>query len=94
MPYLFPWPNGTANGLKPYNDELAFNFIVAGGGANGGSFDHDDGSSFYDDHHNFEVYGGKRCLLLFSATLGIFSFFLSAHLPSLSSPLSRQEIGL
>lgn len=60
VPYLFPWPNGTANGLKPYNDELAFNFIVAGGGANGGSFDHDDGSSFYDDHHNFEVYGGKK----------------------------------
>lgn len=60
VPYLFPWPNGTANGLKPYNDELAYNFIVAGGGANGGSFDHDDGSSFYDDHHNFEVYGGKK----------------------------------
>ena len=60
VPYLFPWQNGTANGIKPYFDELAYNFIVAGGGANGGSFDHDDGSSFYNDHENFEVYGGHK----------------------------------
>ena len=60
IPYLFPFPNGTANGIKPYPDELAYNFIVAGGGANGGSFDHDDGSSFYLDHDNFEVYGGHK----------------------------------
>ena len=60
VPYLFPWPNGTANGIKPSYDELAYNFIVAGGGANGGSFDHDDGSSFYYDHDNFEVYGGHK----------------------------------
>lgn len=46
MPYRFPWPNGTVSGgIKPQFDELAWNFIVAGGGANGGSFDHDDGSS-------------------------------------------------
>ena len=57
---MFPWPNGTANGIKPSYDELAYNFIVAGGGANGGSFDHDDGSSFYYDHDNFEVYGGHK----------------------------------
>ncbi len=61
MPYLFPWPNGTTSpGIKAQYDELAYNFIVAGGGANGGSFDHDDGSSFYNDHHNFEVYGGHK----------------------------------
>ena len=42
VPYLFPWPNGTiSGGIKVRYDELAFNFIVAGGGANGGSFDHD-----------------------------------------------------
>ncbi len=63
MPYLFPWPNGTVSGgIKAQYDESSFNFIVAGGGANGGAFDHDDGSSFYLDHDNFEVYGGhKRC---------------------------------
>jgi hypothetical protein len=64
VPYLFPWPNGTISpGIKPQYDELEHNFIVAGGGANGGAFDHDDGSSFYLDHDNFEVYGGhKRCV--------------------------------
>lgn len=61
MPYLVNWPNGTVSGgIKPMYDELSYNFIVAGGGANGGSFDHDDGSSFYLDHHNFEVYGGHK----------------------------------
>jgi hypothetical protein len=61
VPYLFLWPNGTSSGgLKVAVDELAYNFIVAGGGANGGAFDHDDGSSFYRGHHNFEVYGGFK----------------------------------
>lgn len=61
VPYLRNWPNGTAgNGMKSMYDELAYNFIVAGGGANGGGFDHDDGSSFYSIHHNFEVYGGHK----------------------------------
>lgn len=40
MPYLFPFPNGTiSQGIKAQNDELNNNFIIAGGGANGGSFD-------------------------------------------------------
>ena len=61
MPYLFPFPNGTVSqGIKATTDELDHNFIVAGGGANGGAFDHDDGSSFYHDHDNFEVYGGHK----------------------------------
>lgn len=85
VPFLINWPNGTVSpGMKPQFDELSFNFIVAGGGANGGewlfdgarrdvhprpltfpstragSFDHDDGSSFYHDHDNFEVYGGHK----------------------------------
>lgn len=61
VPYLRPYDNGTqGTGMKSEYDELAFNFIVAGGGANGGSFDHDDGSSFYRIHHNFEVYGGHK----------------------------------
>jgi len=61
VPYLFPFPNGTiSQGIQAVSDELDHNFIVAGGGANGGSFDHDDGSSFYRDHDNFEVYGGHK----------------------------------
>ena len=55
------WPNGSsAGGLKIAPDEISFNFIVAGGGANGGALDHDDGSSFYHDHDNFFIYGGHK----------------------------------
>ena len=46
--------------MKPQNDDISYNFMVAGGGANGGALDHDDGSSFYHDHHNFFVYGGHK----------------------------------
>jgi hypothetical protein len=38
VPYLVNWPNGTVSqGIKPFVDDISFNFIVAGGGANGGS---------------------------------------------------------
>ena len=61
VPYLLPWLNGTAGvGIKREFDEISFNFFVAGGGANGGALDHDDGSSFYHDHDNFFVYGGHK----------------------------------
>lgn len=61
VPYLLPWLNGTAgNGIKRQFDEISYNFFVAGGGANGGALDHDDGSSFYHDHNNFFVYGGHK----------------------------------
>jgi len=37
VPYLVNWPNGTVSrGIKPFVDDISFNFIVAGGGANGG----------------------------------------------------------
>jgi len=36
------------------------NFIVANYAADGGCFDHDDGSAYYDMHHNFCVYGGHK----------------------------------
>ena len=55
------FPNGSeSGGLKPQADEIAYNFLVAGGGANSGAADHDDGSAFYHDHHNFMVYGGHK----------------------------------
>lgn len=61
MPYTINFPNGSdSGGIKPVPDEIAYNFMVAGGGANSGALDHDDGSSFYEDHHNFQVYGGHK----------------------------------
>jgi len=60
-PYMINFPNGTpSGGLKPLVDEIGYNFLVAGGGANSGAADHDDGSAFYYDHHNFMVYGGHK----------------------------------
>jgi hypothetical protein len=44
VPYLVPQLNGSAGtGIKREFDEISFNFFVAGGGANGGALDHDDG---------------------------------------------------
>ena len=60
-PYIINFPNGTpSGGVKPAIDELSYNFLAAGGGANSGAADHDDGSAFYWDHHNFMVYGGHK----------------------------------
>lgn len=39
---------------------MSRNFLVAGGGANGGAFDTDDGSSFYEFFENVEIYGGHK----------------------------------
>merc|ERR1711988_1559885 len=39
---------------------LVGNFIVANNAANGGCFDHDDGSSNYDMSYNFCVFGGHK----------------------------------
>jgi hypothetical protein len=61
VPYVINFPNGTAsNGAKPQDDEISFNLVVAGGGANSAALDHDDGSSFYFNHHNVHVYGGHK----------------------------------
>ena len=60
-PYIINFPNGSSsNGLKPQEDEISYNFVVAGGGANSAALDHDDGSSFYFNHHNVHVYGGHK----------------------------------
>ena len=39
----------------PAVTEISYNFIVADGDADGGAVDNDDGSSYYDIHHNFAV---------------------------------------
>ena len=49
VPYTINFPNGSdSGGMKPLPDEISYNFMVAGGGANSGALDHDDGSSFYE----------------------------------------------
>ncbi|GAB5371850.1 hypothetical protein AAMO2058_001615200, partial [Amorphochlora amoebiformis] len=45
---------------QPAHNNMHHNFIVANYGADGGCFDHDDGSSYYLMHHNFCVYGGVK----------------------------------
>lgn len=59
MPYLTTNRNGTPTAV-PADNIIAANFFVAGGGANGGCWDNDDGSSFYAAHDNFCVYGGHK----------------------------------
>ena len=61
VPFVTTFPNGSdSGGLKPLADEISYNMLVAGGGANSGAADHDDGSSFYEDHHNVMIYGGHK----------------------------------
>jgi hypothetical protein len=44
----------------PAVNDVHNNFIVANYAADGGCLDNDDGSSYYDIHHNFCVYGGHK----------------------------------
>lgn len=62
VPYLSTALFGAGNPsvYHMFNELGPQNFFVAGGGANGGAFDNDDGSSRYHMHHNFEVYGGHK----------------------------------
>jgi len=50
---------GTPSTIPAFN-EASFNFIVANYAADGGCLDNDDGSSYYDIHHNFCVFGGHK----------------------------------
>lgn len=59
LPYLTTVRNGTASTVPAMN-EVYRNFIVANYAADGGCLDNDDGSSYYDIHHNFCVYGGHK----------------------------------
>ena len=59
VPYLTTIRNGTVSPIMADN-VISSNLMVAGGGANGGAIDNDDGSSFYSIHDNFFVYGGHK----------------------------------
>lgn len=59
LPYYTTVRNGTASTIPAFNN-VHRNFIVANYAADGGCLDNDDGSSYYDIHHNFCVYGGHK----------------------------------
>ena len=46
--------------IVPAETNIHHNFIVADFDADGGMVDNDDGSSFYNIHHNFGIYGGAK----------------------------------
>ena len=59
LPYITTVRNGTPSTIPAFNN-VHHNFIVANYAADGGCFDNDDGSSYYDIHHNFCLYGGHK----------------------------------
>jgi hypothetical protein len=47
-PYIINFANGTpSGGVKPALDEISYNLLVAGGGANSGAVDNDDGAALF-----------------------------------------------
>merc|ERR1712194_109874 len=59
LPYITTINDGTPSTVPKRND-VHNNFIVANYAADGGCLDNDDGSAYYDIHHNFCVYGGHK----------------------------------
>merc|ERR1712194_866895 len=52
--------DGVTPSTVPARNDVHNNFIVANYAADGGCLDNDDGSSYYDIHHNFCVFGGHK----------------------------------
>jgi len=60
LPYITEIADGKTPSTVPAVNNVHNNFIVANYAADGGCLDNDDGSSYYDIHHNFCVYGGHK----------------------------------
>jgi len=58
LPFLTDILNGSPSLTPAYND-IHHNFMLCNYGSNM-CIDNDDGSSYYHNHHNFEVYGGHK----------------------------------
>eukprot|EP01114_Cavostelium_apophysatum_P013942 TRINITY_DN3485_c0_g1_i1.p1 TRINITY_DN3485_c0_g1~~TRINITY_DN3485_c0_g1_i1.p1 ORF type:complete len:916 (-),score=185.26 TRINITY_DN3485_c0_g1_i1:40-2787(-) len=58
MPFLTEVRNGTPSLMPAYNN-IHNNFMLCNFGSNM-CIDNDDGSAYYRNHHNFEVYGGHK----------------------------------
>ncbi len=52
-------------------NDVHHNFHVSNYGSDGGGVDNDDGSSFYQIHHNFFVYGGEWVVQFLQATISV-----------------------
>eukprot|EP00041_Stephanoeca_diplocostata_P024838 m.639093 g.639093 ORF g.639093 m.639093 type:complete len:968 (-) comp22611_c1_seq2:259-3162(-) len=60
LPYITTVRDGITPSTIPAVNDVHHNFIVANYAADGGCLDNDDGSSYYDIHHNFCVFGGHK----------------------------------
>merc|ERR1712195_340905 len=60
LPYITEIRDGKTPSTVPAVNNVHNNFIVANYAADGGCLDNDDGSSYYDIHHNYCVYGGHK----------------------------------
>jgi hypothetical protein len=60
LPYITEIADGKTPSTVPAVNNVHRNFIVANYAADGGCLDNDDGSSYYDIHHNYCVYGGHK----------------------------------
>jgi len=61
LPFLTEVADGKTPSLTPAYNEIDHNFFICNYGSNM-CIDNDDGSSFYLNHDNFEVYGGHKCV--------------------------------
>jgi hypothetical protein len=59
LPYFTTIRTGSPSTI-PQTNVASGNFIVANYAADGGCLDNDDGSAYYDIHHNFCVFGGHK----------------------------------
>lgn len=59
LPYVTAVRDGTPSSI-PAENQLHNNFIVSNYAADGGCFDHDDGSAYYTMRRNFCVFGGHK----------------------------------
>lgn len=59
LPYITTVRTGKPSTIPAFNN-VHHNFIVANYAADGGCLDNDDGSSYYQIHHNFCVFGGHK----------------------------------
>ena len=60
LPYITTVRDGKTSSSVPAINDMHHNFIVANYAADGGCLDNDDGSSYYDIHHNACVFGGHK----------------------------------
>ena len=100
LPYITEIRDGKTPSTIPAWNNMHHNFIVANYAADGGCLDNDDGSSYYDIHHNYCVFGGHVsaaapvCLLSGAQRSGCAEERFRRQLQSLIVQLARLPVGL